>query len=205
MPYEGMFVVHNKEAKKDHDYLEEYIRGVLDKVGATVVRLAKWDERQLAYEIEGQRDGIFYLCHFESEGSRIADLRREARLSEVILRLLVLKLDEIPSEDEVRRRSGRAVKEEETKEEGAKEEGAKEEEGKAEGEGTPSETTSEKPATAEAAADGKDASAKPASETESAEASAPEKSAPEASAPETSAPEASAPEKSAPEASAPEA
>ena len=113
MPYEGMFVVYNKEAQKTHDYLEQHIRDVLTKVGATVVRLSKWDERQLAYEIKGQRDGIFYLCYFDSEGGKLADLRREAELSEIILRLLVLQLDEVPSEEEVLKRSGRSRKESE--------------------------------------------------------------------------------------------
>ncbi len=108
-----MFVLFNKEAQKDHDYLEEHVKQLIDKVGGTVKRLSKWDERQLAYEINGQRDGIFYLCFFEAEGSVIAELRRECELSELVLRLLVLRLDKIPSEEDVRRQSGRRAEKEE--------------------------------------------------------------------------------------------
>ena len=109
-PYEGMFVVYNKEAQKEHDYLEQLVTGLLEKVGAQLVRLTKWDERQLAYEINGQRDGIFYLAHFEAPGDAIAALKREAELNEIVLRLLVLRLDRIPTEEEVDRKSGRAPK-----------------------------------------------------------------------------------------------
>jgi small subunit ribosomal protein S6 len=102
-----MFVVYNKDAQSDHAYLEEHIRGLLEKVGARLVRMSKWDERQLAYEINGQRDGIFYLTYFDAAGESISELRHEIELSELVLRLLILRLDEIPTEEEVARRSGR--------------------------------------------------------------------------------------------------
>jgi small subunit ribosomal protein S6 len=104
-PYEGMFLVFNKEARKTHEYLEEHVNGLLAKVGAKVVRFGRWDQRQLAYEIKGQREGIFYLVYFEADPNAITALRREAELSELVLRLLVLALDRIPSEDELRQRS----------------------------------------------------------------------------------------------------
>jgi len=118
-PYETMFVVANKEAQKSHDYLEEHLRGLIGKVGGEVVRLDKWDERQLAYEIDGQKEGIFYLGFIQAEGSAIAELKREAELSELVLRLLVLRLDQIPDPEEVDRRSGRAPQEEEAESDSA--------------------------------------------------------------------------------------
>jgi ribosomal protein S6 len=103
-----MFVVYNKDAQQSRDYLEEHLKRMLSKVGAELIRMTKWDERQLAYEINGQTDGIFYLTYFEASGSAIKDLRREAELSEIVLRLLVLHLDAVPAEEDVkgpRRRS----------------------------------------------------------------------------------------------------
>jgi small subunit ribosomal protein S6 len=107
-PYEGMFVVFNKEARKTHDYLEEHVKALLEKVGAKVVRFNKWDQRQLAFEMNGQREGIYYLCYFEAPTSAIANLKRETELSELVLRALVLALDRIPTEEELRRRSSSA-------------------------------------------------------------------------------------------------
>jgi ribosomal protein S6 len=104
-PYEAMFLVANKEARKTHDYLEEHVKGLLEKVGAKVSRFGKWEQRTLAYEIKGQREGIFYLCYFEVDPTHISILKRETELSELVLRMLVLGLDRIPSEDEERRRA----------------------------------------------------------------------------------------------------
>jgi len=107
-PYEAMFLVYNKEARKTHEYLEEHVRALLEKVGAKVVRFHRWDQRQLAYEVKGQREGIFYLCYLEARTDAIGALRREAELSELVLRMLLLALDRIPSEEEMRRRSSTA-------------------------------------------------------------------------------------------------
>jgi ribosomal protein S6 len=104
-PYEGMLLVYNKEARKSHDYLEEHVKSLLAKVGAKIVRLQRWDQRQLAYEIKGQREGIYYLCYFEARPDSVSALKREAELSEMVLRLLVLALERIPSEEEARKRS----------------------------------------------------------------------------------------------------
>lgn len=104
-PYEAMFLVFNKEAKKSHDYLEEHLKGLLEKVGAKISRFGKWEQRSLAYEIKGQRDGIFYLCYFEIDPKAISTLKREAELSELVLRVLILALDRVPTEDEERRRA----------------------------------------------------------------------------------------------------
>jgi small subunit ribosomal protein S6 len=107
-PYEGMFVAFNKEARKTHEYLEEHIQGLLAKVGAKIVRFHKWDQRQLAFEINGQREGIYYLVYFEAPTDVIAHLKREAELSELVLRTLVLALDRVPTEEELRKRSSSA-------------------------------------------------------------------------------------------------
>jgi small subunit ribosomal protein S6 len=107
-PYEGMFVVFNKEARKTHEYLEEHVKALLEKVHAKVVRFTKWDQRQLAFEINGQREGIYYLCYFEAPTDAIAHLKRESELSELVLRALILALDRIPTEEELRKRSSSA-------------------------------------------------------------------------------------------------
>ena len=107
-PYEAMFLVFNKEARKSHDYLEEHVKALLQKVGATAARFGCWDQRQLAYEIKGQREGVYYLVYLEAAPEAIANLRREAELSELVLRLLVIRLERIPTEEELRRRSSTA-------------------------------------------------------------------------------------------------
>ncbi|MEW6746498.1 MAG: 30S ribosomal protein S6 [Planctomycetota bacterium] len=95
-PYEGMFVVHNKEARKELDYLQEHIQGLVAKSGGRMVSCQKWDDRKLAYEIDRQSHGIYYLTYFEGEQDTVRNLRREVRLSELVLRALFLAIERIP-------------------------------------------------------------------------------------------------------------
>ncbi len=91
--YEGMFLTHNQEARKDTDYLAEHVKGLIEKSGGTVHQLKKWDERKLAYSIKRVTHGVYFLTYFTGDQETVAKLRGEVRLSSLVLRHLVLKLD----------------------------------------------------------------------------------------------------------------
>ncbi len=52
-----------------------------------------WDERRLAYPINGHKKGLYYLTYFRSEGKNIASIEHDCSLNETILRSLILKVD----------------------------------------------------------------------------------------------------------------
>ncbi len=91
--YEGMFLTHNQEARKDTDYLAEHVRGLIEKSGGAVQQLKKWDERKLAYPIKRVTHGVYFITYFTGDQATVAKLRAEVRLSSLVLRHLVLKLD----------------------------------------------------------------------------------------------------------------
>lgn len=94
--YEGMFLSHNKEARKDTDYLADHVKQLIEKVGGEVVQMTKWDERKLAYPVKGVTHGVYFLVWFTGDSSTETNLRGEIRLSSLILRHLTLALDEFP-------------------------------------------------------------------------------------------------------------
>ena len=71
--------------------------------GGEILYTERWPDRKLAYEIKGRRKGTYFLTYFKADGSAVAPLRREAQLSERILRVLVLKNDQALEEIEKRR------------------------------------------------------------------------------------------------------
>lgn len=97
--YEGMFLVDSAEAAADWDAIVTRIKSILEKTGAEIVSLRKWDERKLAYEINGKARGTYILCYFSSDGERIQEIEREAQLSEQIIRVLILCADHMSQED----------------------------------------------------------------------------------------------------------
>jgi len=94
--YEGMFVV--SPAVGDGDKALEPVQRVLDRAGAEVLVCKRWDERKLAYEIAGQKRGIYVLTYFKADGDRITDIERDVQLSEQILRVLVLQAGDLTAE-----------------------------------------------------------------------------------------------------------
>jgi small subunit ribosomal protein S6 len=91
-----MFLMHNKEARKDAAYLEEHVKSLIEKSGGTVLQLRKWDERKLAYPIKGVTHGVYVLTVFSGTTDTVAQLRGEVRLSSLVLRHLTLKLTGSP-------------------------------------------------------------------------------------------------------------
>lgn len=92
--YEAMFLFDNNVA---HDWprVEQEVRRLCERIGATLLTCNKFDERKLAYEIKGRKRGTYVLTYFDAPPDRIADLERDAGLSELILRCLVLRADHV--------------------------------------------------------------------------------------------------------------
>ena len=95
--YEGMFLFEARE-KADWEPLREHALGILDRHGAKVLREEKWAERKLAYEIKKARRGIYYLTYFEAPSTSIDPIRRDCAISDQVLRVLILRREELPEE-----------------------------------------------------------------------------------------------------------
>jgi ribosomal protein S6 len=92
--YEAMFLLNNDAALADFDGTSGQVDHILERAGAKIVQKEKWDERKLAYEIKGQRRATYYLVYFNAPTSALAEIRRDVQLNQVILRHLVIALEE---------------------------------------------------------------------------------------------------------------
>lgn len=95
--YEGMFLFDPTFAAT-FENCEQEIRRLMDRIGAELVFCKLWDERRLAFRIKGRKRGAYVLTYFKCDPSKIAELEGDARLSEQLLRLLVLRADEYGEE-----------------------------------------------------------------------------------------------------------
>ena len=93
--YEGLFLLNQQAASSDFAGTIAFLRQVFQRAEADVLVLRKWDERKLAYEIKGQKRGIYILAYFKARGSQIANIERDCTLSEQVLRCLILKADHV--------------------------------------------------------------------------------------------------------------
>jgi small subunit ribosomal protein S6 len=94
-----MFLVDSAEATTDWDGVTATIKNILEKASAEIVSIRKWDDRKLAYEINGKGKGTYILCYFRAEGSKLRDIERDIQLSERIMRALILCAEHRQAED----------------------------------------------------------------------------------------------------------
>jgi small subunit ribosomal protein S6 len=97
--YEGMFLVDSAKAASDWDGINEAIKRILDRAKAEIVSMRKWDDRRLAYDIRGVSRGTYLLCYFRADGKQIEGIEKAVQLSEKIIRVLILKTDQMTQED----------------------------------------------------------------------------------------------------------
>ena len=97
--YEAMFLIDPALAAQDWDGVNQTIRTILERAEAEIVSMRKWDERKLAYNIRGRTRGTYILCYFRAGGDKIWEIERDVRLSERIMRVLVLNAEHMTQED----------------------------------------------------------------------------------------------------------
>lgn len=102
--YEAMFLLENNAATEDFDAASGQVDAILEKHGAKIVEKEKWDERKLAYEIKGQRRATYYLVYFTAPSATIEKVNEDVRLTELILRHLVIRLEE-PIQEHIENRA----------------------------------------------------------------------------------------------------
>ena len=97
--YEGLFLVDSGEAAADWDGINKAIGKVLARGDSEVVSIRKWDERRLAYDINGKSRGTYILTYFRGDPSKIAAIERAVQLSEQIMRVLIIRTDRMRKEN----------------------------------------------------------------------------------------------------------
>jgi small subunit ribosomal protein S6 len=97
--YEALFLLNPSYATGSWETAKGEVEHILHRANAEILHIRKWDERRLAYEIEGQKRGVYILAFFKCEGPKVAGIERDVQLSENILRCLVLKADHLAMKD----------------------------------------------------------------------------------------------------------
>ena len=90
--YEGMFLLDSTKVAVSWDESVKHVHDILAKHQSEIVASRQWDERRLAYAVEGHKKGTYLLTYFKTDGSQLKDIVADCHLSEVILRELILKV-----------------------------------------------------------------------------------------------------------------
>lgn len=91
--YEGMFILDSNRFGRDHETVSGQIPAMVEKFGGEMLVSRLWEERRLAYPINGHRKGTYWLTYFRLDGSKLPELERQCQITDDILRVLFLKVE----------------------------------------------------------------------------------------------------------------
>ena len=90
--YEGMFLLDSGKTSGDWNAAAKLVHGILERHQAEVIASRPWDERRLAYSVNGHKKGMYLLTYFRAEGPSLSKIEHDCRINEAVLRQLVLKV-----------------------------------------------------------------------------------------------------------------
>jgi small subunit ribosomal protein S6 len=90
--YEAMFLLDSSKVAVSWDTSVQHVHDILTKHSSEIVASRQWDERRLAYPVEGHKKGTFLLTYFRTDGTQLKEIVADCHLSDVILRELILKV-----------------------------------------------------------------------------------------------------------------
>jgi small subunit ribosomal protein S6 len=96
--YEALFLFP-QSASADLQAAVGHVEEIMSRNKADIIALRKWDERRLAYDITGNKRGVYFLAYFKADARNLEGIDRDCRLSERLLRSLVTRADHVPAEE----------------------------------------------------------------------------------------------------------
>ena len=91
--YESIIIVNPNVDEEGLKALEEKFTGLINENGK-VESVENMGKKKLAYEIKKFSEGTYLLFNFESKPSAIAEIERIYRITDEILKHIVVKKDE---------------------------------------------------------------------------------------------------------------
>ena len=79
---------------------EEKVKVLIDKFSGLINKHGKVDKvdtlgkKKLAYEIKKNKEGIYVVIYFEAEPTLIAELERNYRITDEVIKFIVIRVEE---------------------------------------------------------------------------------------------------------------
>jgi small subunit ribosomal protein S6 len=92
--YELIYITPAETTDETLAELHQQVATVVDRFGGTIEKTEPWGRRRLAYEIAGQREGVYVLEVINGPGALTAELDRRLRVIDTVIRHLIVRVDE---------------------------------------------------------------------------------------------------------------
>jgi len=93
--YEGMYVISATLSDDARNKTLEKIQAGITSHAGEIVKLHDQGRRRLTYQIEGHREGYYYLIYFKVKPAAISELWQEYHLNEDLVRFMTLRTEKV--------------------------------------------------------------------------------------------------------------
>jgi small subunit ribosomal protein S6 len=94
--YETVFIVRQDLSAKQVEDLAKGFGQIVNDNGGSTKRTESWGLRNLAYRIKKNRKGHYTLMHFDAPPKAIAEMERNIRINEDVLRYMTVSIEKLP-------------------------------------------------------------------------------------------------------------
>ncbi|MFO7660558.1 MAG: 30S ribosomal protein S6 [Candidatus Cloacimonadaceae bacterium] len=92
--YESMIILTPQLSQDEANKANEIVVSVITDNGGELIKTDVWGKRQLAYPINKQTEGFYYINYFKIDSEKIKDIQRMYNINESILRFIVIDRNE---------------------------------------------------------------------------------------------------------------
>ncbi len=91
--YDCTVILDSSKYSRDPGGMAEQLKQIFTNAGGEILVSRLWEDRRLAYPIEGHRKGAYWITFFNADPLKIQKIERDLQLNEGVLRSLTLKVD----------------------------------------------------------------------------------------------------------------
>ena len=92
--YEHVFLARQDASAQQVEDLTAQMTAIVEGTGGKVVKMENWGVRSLTYRMNKNRKAHFVLMNIDAPSSAIAEIERQERISEDVIRYLTIRVEE---------------------------------------------------------------------------------------------------------------
>lgn len=93
--YEGMYVISASLSDEARRKVFDNIQAGITSRGGEIVKIHEQGRKRLAYEIDGHREGYYYIMYFKVQPAAISELWKEYELNEDLVRFITMRTEKV--------------------------------------------------------------------------------------------------------------
>ena len=99
--YEHIFLARQDVTPQQVEAMVDQYKGVIEQNGGNVEKTEMWGVKSLAYRIKKNRKAHFTMFNLNAPAPAVAEMERQMRINEDILRFMTIRVDELETEPSV--------------------------------------------------------------------------------------------------------